>query len=179
MIEKAKAYAIQAHEGQVRKIAGTPMVEHPIRVADMLKKAGFDDHVVAAGYLHDTVEDTPVTIEDLESLFGASTALLVAANTEDKRLSWEERKQHTLDSIRTAPLSVRALIVADKFDNFMSLKKGHEEMGEQVWSRFKRGRDLQAWYFKGVATNAVYGLEASLIPPFFRQYQQEVEAFFN
>ena len=64
---KAKEFAIKAHKGQVRKSdKEKPMVIHPIIVANILKEYGYDDKVVAAGYLHDTVEDTVTTIDDIE-----------------------------------------------------------------------------------------------------------------
>ena len=64
--EKAKIFAIEAHKGQVRKSQKEkPMIIHPINVANILKEAGFDENVVAAGFLHDVVEDTKYTEEDI------------------------------------------------------------------------------------------------------------------
>lgn len=179
LIEKAILYATKAHLGQVRKSSGMPMIMHPIRVAEILRKAGFEEEVIAAGYLHDTVEDTPVTHEDLVCEFGESVAAIVAGNTENKALSWEERKEHTMESIQTAALPVKALIVADKLDNLESLMEEYLAKGEEVWSAFKRGREQQAWYFRGVAAHCLDGLQSEEIPSFFYTYQQKVAEFFK
>lgn len=175
LIEKAILYATKAHLGQVRKSSGMPMIMHPIRVAEILRKAGFEEEVIAAGYLH----DTPITHEDLVCEFGEAVAAIVAGNTENKALSWEKRKEHTIESIQTATLPVKALIVADKLDNLESLMEEYLEKGEEVWSAFKRGREKQAWYFRGVAANCMDGLQSEEIPDFFYTYQQKVEEFFK
>lgn len=74
--EKAKMFAIQAHKGQIRKSEpDKPMVIHPIGVGQLLESFGYDDNVVAAGYLHDVVEDTKYTIEDIEKEFGSDILL--------------------------------------------------------------------------------------------------------
>ena len=125
--EKAKEFAIKAHMGQVRKNEpDKPMIMHPINVGDILSLYGFDDNVVAAGYLHDVVEDTPYTIDDIRQLFGDDIANLVWGNTEpDKCLSWEERKMHTIESIKNLPLRNKAIVCADKIIRlaYMSVMK--------------------------------------------------------
>lgn len=93
LIEQARAFALQAHEGQMRKVRDVPMFEHLEEVAFLLKDAGYSDETVAAGYLHDVVEDTKVTIEQVRAVFGEKVASIVAGHTEDKTKSWEERKQ--------------------------------------------------------------------------------------
>lgn len=92
--EKAKLFAIRAHMGQVRKSEpDKPMIMHPIGVGQLLESFGYNDNVVATGYLHDVVEDTKYTIEDIEKEFGSDIASLVMGASEpDKSLSWEERK---------------------------------------------------------------------------------------
>ena len=97
--DKAKEFAINAHKGQIRKSdKEKPMIIHPINVADILSEYGFDDNVVAAGYLHDVIEDTKYTKEDLLKAFNEDILSLVLGDTEkDKSLSWEEKKT-SLDS---------------------------------------------------------------------------------
>ena len=95
---KAKDFAIKAHNGQIRKSdPEKPMIVHPINVAQILKQYEFDEFVVAAGYLHDVVEDTSYELKDIKDIFGEDIASLVCGASEpDKSLSWEERKQHTI-----------------------------------------------------------------------------------
>ena len=121
--EKAKQFAIEAHMGQVRKSEpDKPMVMHPIGIANILKEYTYDDEVIAAGFLHDVVEDTQYTIEDIEKNFGQSIAVLVKGASEpDKSLYWEERKLHTINETKTLPLKNKLVICADKIHNLEDL----------------------------------------------------------
>lgn len=180
LIEKAKSYGALMHAGQTRKSDGAPMFTHPIRVAETLLEAGFEEHVVIAGYLHDTVEDTEATIEEIQELFGKEVAEVVAGNTENKDHTWEQRKQHTIDWIADAPMDVRALIVADKLDNLRSMKKAYEKDGEKLFDQFKRGKAEQLWYFKGVAENMKHphpAVNGVAYPTFFDEYESLVSEF--
>ncbi|WP_408007297.1 HD domain-containing protein [Pseudalkalibacillus sp. A8] len=179
MIKIAEQLAIQAHKGQVRKLSGEPYIIHPIAVANILKESGFPEDVIIAGFLHDTVEDTEMEIEDIEKAFGKSVADLVKANTEDKTKTWAERKQHTVEVIRKAPLEVKALIIADKLDNFKSLRESFEQDGEDIWEKFKGDKQKQSWYYRSVATNALEGLGREEIPEFFYMYKKMVDRFFE
>ena len=177
--EKAVEFATAAHAGQMRKLSNQPYIIHPLQVAETLEKAGFCEELVIAGLLHDTVEDTDTTIEQIEREFGTKVSSFVAAHTEDKTKTWEERKQHTLELVKEAPLEVKALIVADKWDNLKSMTAGHELMGDAIWSSFKRGLEHQKWYIKGIAMNSFYGLDDEEIPEFFHQYVKDVNKFFD
>ena len=117
--ELAKEFAIKAHKGQKRKFdTAKPMIIHPINVANILSEYEFDDNVVAAGYLHDVVEDTKYTLKDIEKKFGQDIASLVNGATEpDKSLSWEERKKHTIENIKNLNLRHKAIVCADKISN--------------------------------------------------------------
>lgn len=107
--EKTRKFAIEAHKGQVRKSdIEKPMIIHPINVAQILKQYGFDENVIAAGYLHDVVEDTKYEIEDIEKKFGKDVSSLVyGASEPDKSLSWEERKKHTIDETKKLDFRIK------------------------------------------------------------------------
>ncbi|MCA0972439.1 HD domain-containing protein [Halobacillus litoralis] len=169
MIEKARNFAIKAHSGQKRKSSDEDYVHHPIRVADQLQEAGFAEAVVCAGYLHDVVEDTDVTMEEIEASFGEEVAEIVAAHTEDKQKTWQERKQHTIDVVLEAPLPVKALIVADKLDNLRSIKEGLDKHGQELWNDFNAGHEKQKWYYQSIAE--VMDKNTTTTPPFFETYR--------
>lgn len=177
--EKAKQFATKAHAHQLRKSSNEPYITHPIRVANRLKNAGLSDELVAAGYLHDVVEDTLVEIEEIQLEFGEEVAELVSAHTEDKSKSWKERKQHTIDTVKTANKEVKYLIVADKLDNLLSVEAALEEQGQDVWDHFNAGRDMQKWYNVSIAENMYVGLEAKDIPSFFHDFEDAVERVFS
>lgn len=179
MYEKAKAFIRKAHQGQKRKITGEPYFSHPFNVARILQQAGFRQDVVIAGLLHDVVEDTPVTMEEITTEFGPNVAKLVAAHTENKALSWEERKAHTIEVVKNGSLEEKAIIVADKLDNLTSVKYALSSEGNRVWNYFKRGYSMQKWYNQSVAKNMTYGLKPEEIPAYFETYARLVSWIFR
>lgn len=148
MIHKAIVYAAIAHENQKRKGKAVPYIVHPFEVCQILTAANASQEVICAGLLHDTLEDTETTYENLVFEFGETIAKIVAESSEDKSLPWEERKQNTLEHVKST-LSMEALLVccADKLSNLRSLKFDYDEIGDTVWASFKRGRDQQKWYY--------------------------------
>ncbi|WP_316568784.1 HD domain-containing protein [Neobacillus sp. YIM B06451] len=151
LIDKALRFAAEAHEGQYRKGTKTPYITHPVAVGMLLLKHGYSEELVAAGILHDTVEDTDATLEDIETRFGRNVAEVVAGCSEpDKTLSWEERKEHTIELLKTTSNEIRAVACADKLHNISSILDDVEQGGDEVWSRFNRGRDKQEWYYRSL-----------------------------
>lgn len=182
IIEKASQYAKHAHEGQMRKVRkNVPMFQHVEEVANILKYAGFSDETVAAGYLHDVVEDTKFTSKDILDAFGKKVAFIVAGHTEDKEKSWEERKQATIDELAdpNTAIEIRALIIADRLSNLRGFKGDKKVVGDQLWTYFKRGEKEQEWYYRGCLENMAVGLKENEIPDFFFEYEREVNEFFS
>ena len=103
--ERALSFAIRAHEGQNRKSEpDKPYVIHPLIVGAILKKYGYDEETIAAGYLHDIVEQTEFTFDDIARLFGGNVASLVMTATEaDASLSWKERKTQQIKVVADCP----------------------------------------------------------------------------
>jgi (p)ppGpp synthase/HD superfamily hydrolase len=175
MIEKALQIASQAHNGQFRKGTQIPYITHPIAVGMILMKAGYSDEIVAAGILHDTVEDTDLTIEEIEREFGPKVAEIVAGCSEpDKSLSWEKRKEHTIEFLKAASNDIRAVACADKLHNIRSIIDDYEQNGEAVWSRFKRGKAQQGWYY----TNIVESLGNQSTFALLEELKREVSRLF-
>ncbi|MFD1850833.1 HD domain-containing protein [Oceanobacillus bengalensis] len=179
MIEKAKAFATNAHMGQTRKNSNDAYITHPIRVAQRLKDCNFSDELVCAAYLHDVVEDTPFNIDDIDREFGPAVATLVAAHTEDKTKSWKERKQLTIDTIKSADKEIKYLIVADKLDNLLGLEKDLLEQGDTIWRKFNAGPDKQKWYNESIAKNMYTGLKDDEIPGYFKEFEEAVKRVFG
>lgn len=175
LIIQAKRFAEKAHKGQIRKLNNEPFMNHPNHVASILSNAGFSDVVVAAGYLHDVVEDTAVPLLEIEREFGSEVGCLVNANTENQLYSWRKRKLQTIENAKDSSLEVKALIAADKFDNLTNVMKYHNEMGDSVWSVFARGKEEQYWYYSEVARALFTNIEENDIPLFFYEYKQLVE----
>jgi (p)ppGpp synthase/HD superfamily hydrolase len=160
LVEKALQVAAKAHDHQYRKKSTIPYITHPVGVGMILMKAGYDEELIAAGILHDTVEDTPLTLEDIEGIFGLKIAKIVEGCSEpDKTMPWEDRKNHTIEYLKTAPLEIRVVVCADKLHNIRSINDDYENIGEEVWTKFKRGKDQQKWYYTNVL--ASLGLQSS------------------
>lgn len=153
MIFRALEFAAKAHAGQYRKGSRVPYLIHPLRVCELLVEAGCSETAAVAGILHDTVEDTAVTLEDLRREFGPRIAELVEGASEpDKKDTWENRKAHTLQYLSGATdEELICLSLADKLDNLRSFRDDLEREGEQAWRRFKRGREQQRWYYESLA----------------------------
>ena len=101
-----------------------------------------------AGVLHDVVEDTEATIEDIAARFGDTVAELVNAHTEQhKDLPWWERKLKSIEHLRTAPRDVKLLIMADKLSNLRSMAADHARIGDRLWDRFCGDKTMQARYY--------------------------------
>ena len=176
--EKAKMFAIRAHMGQVRKSEpDKPMIIHPISVGMLLEEYGYDDILVAAGYLHDVVEDTKYTIQDIESEFGDEIAnLVLSASEPDKSLSWEERKTHTIEETKNLPLRNKLIICADKINNLEDIMIKKKKKGEKDFSSFKRGEDQQRWYFENIYSSLIYGEDETL--PIFTRLKEAIDIVF-
>ncbi|MUK89810.1 HD domain-containing protein [Ornithinibacillus sp. L9] len=179
MKEKAKDFAEKAHHGQKRKNSDVPYITHPIRVAKRLERAGFSEELICAGYLHDVVEDTIYEIEDIQKNFGSRVAELVAAHTEDKSKSWQERKLHTIDTIKHAEKEVKFLIVADKLDNLLGLEIDLKEQGDVVWEKFNAGIDKQKWYNQSIAKYMYHGIDKKDTPDYFVEFEEAVQRVFH
>ena len=151
IIEKAILFAAKAHNDQKRKGTDIPYITHPFAVGMLLQKEKCSEEVIAAGILHDTLEDTETTFENLTEAFGVHVAnLVLAASEKDKSLPWEVRKQHTIDMLKDVSLEEIQVIVADKYHNLTSIQNDLQLHGESIWQHFNRGKREQHWYYASI-----------------------------
>lgn len=176
ILEKALMAASKSHEGQYRKNTDIPYITHPVTVGFMLLKKGYSEEVVAAGILHDTVEDTTLTLDEIKREFGSNIADIVEGSSEpDKSLSWKDRKEHTIEFLKTASEDVRAVVCADKLHNIRSIIRDYEQVGEEVWSKFNAGKEQQKWYY----TNVVDSLGVQSSFELLTELRVEVDRLFR
>ena len=134
MITQAYEYADKAHERQMRQ-SGEPYITHPIAVARILVELGMDTETICAGLLHDVVEDTASTLDEIKKMFGADVALMVDGVTKLTKLSYSSKEQRQAENVRKMLLAmakdVRVIIVklADRLHNMRT--------GE-YWKEYKR-----------------------------------------
>ncbi len=177
---EAIEFAARAHRRQYRKGTGVPYIIHPLSVAHILIDYGCPQDLVVAAILHDTLEDTSVTIDELRERFGPAVAEIVKGASEpDRNLSWERRKNHTIEYLRTASGDVALVACADKLDNIRSMSHDYARHGDRIWTRFKRNRESQCWYYRTLAEVFRGRLDSEPGKSLFGEFISEVEAFFK
>ena len=174
---KAVEFAAKAHTGQYRKATKIPYIIHPLGVAEILLKNNMPDDVVIAGLLHDTIEDTPVTIKQIEKQFGKVVANLVKGASEpDKADTWENRKKHTIEYLKKAPMKIVYLSCADKLHNAKSILDDHNVHGDDVFKRFNRPKAQQKWYYTSLAETFIKRRPGH---PLFQEFKTIVKKIFG
>ena len=160
-IEEAIEVAAEAHQGQYRKGTRTPYITHPYAVGLILMDAGCPEALIIAGILHDTVEDTDLTLEFIHERFGAYIADIVDGCSENKTLRWRARKTERIEALRNASPEVCTVTCADKLHNLRTIISEYDVIGDAIWERFHGGVDDQAWYYHSVL-NSISERDASL-----------------
>ena len=159
LLEEAIIYSTVMYQGKIRKINNSPFILHPLEVANILSSMTDDMEIIAAGVLHDIVEDTDGTLDEIRKRFGERVAMLVDSETEndypgeDRSATWLKRKEQSLEKLRSnTDIGVKMLWLADKLSNMRSLARGYGEYGEKLWD-FLHQKDPanQLWYYKTVA----------------------------
>lgn len=158
VFEQAIMFAAERHAGMVRKGTETPYITHPMEAAAIVATMTNDREVLAAAVLHDVVEDTETTLEEVRERFGDRVASLVAYESENKRAdlpaseTWLIRKQETIDLLRrTTDRAEKMLVIGDKLSNIRGLCRDYARLGEQVWERFHvKDKAMHAWYYTSI-----------------------------
>ncbi len=178
-IEYAIYFATKAHKGQRRKTEDIDMIFHPFTVGMLLQRNGCEENIVVAGILHDVVEDTPYTFENIKKEFGEEVMKYVYdASEPNKNLEWEDRKKHTIEHIKTAPIGSKLIVACDKISNLEDLYEKIEIYGEEKsFAALKRGKDLQKWYYCSVYESCIYGADEK--HPIFVRYKNILQKLFN
>lgn len=163
LIEHAIRVAARAHRHDLRKGSDIPYLSHSASVALLLERVGIsDDEIIAAALLHDVVEDTAVTLEDLARNFPPNVVELVAGSSEHKRdesgqaRPWHDRKRDHLQVISQSSFGVRAITLADKVHNLGTMVFDLEQ-GEPLWPRFNASREDILWYQQEILKAADHG----------------------
>ena len=158
-IEEAIIYATVMHQGKIRKLGSIPYILHPLEVAQILATLTDDQDVITAGILHDIVEDTDGTLEEIGKRFGERVAELVASESETEFLgqspdaTWRQRKEESINMLSTTQdLGVKMVWLADTLANIRSLGGAYSEQGDKVWQKFHQtDASMQHWYYRSIA----------------------------
>ncbi len=172
LFDKAAKFAIDAHRGGERKGKGYPYILHPMEAAIVVSSLTTDPEMLAAAMLHDTVEDTPVTIEQIRQEFGERVASLVHHETSPlpHDAPWRDRKQAQADLIAASPRDSKIVAMGDKLSNLRAIVADYHQLGDTLWQRFKapNGKEDILWYYT-ILADALKDLAGT--PP-YEEYQE-------
>lgn len=163
IVDKAIILAVKAHSGAVRKGTKLPYIVHPVEACSIAASITDDKEIIAAAVLHDVIEDSDYTKEDLLKEFGERVTNLVCSDTEDKmrnipaEKSWKLRKQATLDSLDKSTKEEQIICLADKLSNMRAIYRDYNRLGDKLWERFnQKDKNEHLWYYGGIAERLTF-----------------------
>ena len=161
LLDRAIVFAVQAHAGTERRGKGFPYIVHPMEAVSIVATMTSDQELLAAAALHDTVEDTDVTVAQVRELFGDRIAALVDAESDkpvaalSETASWRERKQAAIDRLAAASHDAKIVALGDKLSNMRAICRDYQVVGDKLWSRFHApgGKADHEWHYRGLAVS--------------------------
>lgn len=158
LLDKAIIFSVNAHKNIERKGQGFPYVVHPLEAVSIVATLTSDQELLAAAALHDVIEDTSFTADDLKKQFGARVANLVVAESdvyhpgESSEDSWHRRKQEAIDRIRKSSRDEKIVAMGDKLSNMRAIARDYAKLGDKLWDRFhEKRREEHEWHYRGLA----------------------------
>lgn len=158
LLDRAIIYAVKAHAGIERRGKGFPYIVHPMEAVEIVATMTPDQELLSAAVLHDVVEDTPVTVDDLRTEFGDRIATLVEQESDkfvegvSEADSWHDRKQAAIDRLAAAPKDAKMVALGDKLSNMRAIWRDWLEKGDAIWSIFHVTDPAEhEWHYRGLA----------------------------
>lgn len=160
LLDRAILFAVKAHAGTERRGKGFPYIVHPMEAMEIVATITPDQELLAAAALHDTVEDTDVTVEQIREEFGERIANLVASESDvmpegqSEEESWHARKQAAIDRLAAAPHDAKIVALGDKLSNMRAIARDYAVMGDKLWNIFHvKDIDEHEWHYRGLANS--------------------------
>ena len=158
VLDRAIVFAVKAHSGTERRGKGYPYIVHPLEAVEIVATMTNDQELLAAAALHDTVEDTDVTVEQIREEFGDRVADLVASESDtfeegvSEEDSWHARKQAAIDRLGKAGREAKMVALGDKLSNMRAIARDYAIQGDALWNLFhaKDPKDHE-WHYRGLA----------------------------
>ena len=158
LLDRAIVFAVRAHAGTERRGKGYPYIVHPLEAVEIVATMTSDQELLAAAALHDTVEDTDVTVDELRATFGSRIALLVADESDEmpegvtEADSWHARKQAAIDRLSRASREAKMVALGDKLSNMRAIARDYAVQGDALWNLFHvKNRADHEWHYRGLA----------------------------
>lgn len=158
LLDRAIIFAVRAHGGTERRGKGFPYIVHPMEAMEIVATMTPDQELLAAAALHDTVEDTSVTVEEIRSEFGERIASLVAAESDvfedgvSEEDSWHVRKKAAIDRLARASHDAKIVALGDKLSNMRAIARDYAAKGDELWNLFHaKDKKDHEWHYRGLA----------------------------
>ncbi len=182
LLDRAIIFAVRAHAGTERRGKGFPYIVHPMEAVEIVATITPDQELLAAAALHDTIEDTDVTEEQIRAEFGERIAELVASESDvfpegmSESESWQLRKQAAIDRLAAASHDAKIVAMGDKLSNMRAIARDYATKGDALWKIFHvSDKALHEWHYRGLL-EALRELEDTFA---FREFEQLVNQVFN
>ena len=158
LLDRAIVFAVRAHAGTERRGKGFPYIVHPMEAVEIVATMTKDQELLAAAVLHDTVEDTDTTVEQIRTEFGDRIASLVASESDtmpegvSEEDSWHARKQAAIDRLARASHDAKIVALGDKLSNMRAIARDYARQGDALWNLFHvKDRKEHEWHYRGLA----------------------------
>ena len=160
LFDRAAVFAIRAHHNTERRGKGFPYIIHPMEAVEIVATITTDPELLAAAVLHDTIEDTDVTVDQIRAEFGERIANLVHAESDQftegvsEEDSWHDRKQAAIDRLAAAPHDAKIVAMGDKLSNMRAIWRDYQTKGDALWSIFHvKDKASHEWHYRGLAAS--------------------------
>lgn len=158
LLDRAIMFAVKAHSGTERRGKGFPYIVHPMEAVEIVATMTSDQELLAAAALHDTVEDTSVTIDQIRKEFGERIASIVDTES-DKGIegrseedSWHDRKRCAIERLAKAPHDSKIVALGDKLSNMRAIARDYAIKGDELWKIFHTNdKKEHEWHYRGLA----------------------------
>ncbi len=182
LLDRAIVFAVRAHAGTERRGKGFPYIVHPMEAVEIVATMTRDQELLAAAALHDTVEDTDTTVEQIRAEFGDRIASLVASESDtvvegvSEEDSWHTRKQAAIDRLAQASHDAKIVALGDKLSNMRAIARDYAQQGDALWNLFhaKDPKDHE-WHYRGLA-DSLRELQDTFA---FKEFEQLINQVFG
>ena len=158
LLDRAIVFAVRAHAGTERRGKGFPYIVHRMEAVEIVATMTKDQELLAAAVLHDTVEDTDTTVEQIRTEFGDRIASLVASESDivvdgvNEEDSWHARKQAAIDRLARASHDAKMVALGDKLSNMRAIARDYAQQGDALWNLFHaKDPKEHEWHYRGLA----------------------------
>lgn len=160
LLDRAIIFAVHAHHNTERRGKGFPYIVHPMEAVEIVSTITSDQELLAAAALHDTIEDTDVTVEDIRREFGDRIADLVHAESDQftegvsEEDSWHDRKQAAINRLAATSHDGKIVALGDKLSNMRAIWRDYQIKGDDLWNIFHvKDKASHEWHYRGLAAS--------------------------